>query len=97
MFKTIKWLPTPERDGEKYKDFVDVHGTEPNDSNVPSKLIKMTTASNDTPKPPFPLAYTRARKIVVCTECEFPRLLYTKYAMEKASLAIIDQYIDEIL
>ncbi|XP_058814678.1 uncharacterized protein LOC131678503 isoform X1 [Topomyia yanbarensis] len=97
IFNSLMWLHTPQPDGEKYKDFADVHGTEPNDDHVPSKQNSKSSSTTEQPKPPFPLSYTRARKIVICTDCEFPRLLHTKCAIDKTVAAEIDKYIDEKL
>lgn len=74
-----------------------VYGTEPNDAQVPSKQTSQIAAANNTRKPPFPLAFTRARKIVFCTECEFPGLFFTKFAMDKSTTAKIDEYPDTVL
>lgn len=97
IFESIKWLPSPELIGEKYSDFEDVFGNEPTNKDVPSLQPKKTDEHNKPAKPPFPLAHTRARYIVRCTECNFPRLLYSKYSLDKKQLTQIDLYFEEKL
>lgn len=96
-FDRIIWLPTPERIGDKYSSFFTVHGNEPNDMDVPSKTASRTIGISELPKANFPLAHTRARKIVFCTECQFPRLLYTQYALDKPDLLALDRYFEDKL
>lgn len=96
-FDKIVWLPTPTRFGDKFTDFISVHGSEPNDKDVPSKATGRIITGNELPKPNFSLAHTRARKIVFCTECNFPRLLYTQYALDKKELLALDRFLEEKL
>lgn len=97
-FDQIKWLPTPTPDGNmKYKSFDSVYGNDPSDECVPSKTGALAADENVQAKPTFPLAYTRARMIVTCTECCFPRLLYTKYALDKKEYAKLDQFFEDKL
>lgn len=82
---------------DNYKDFNSVHGNEPSDIDVPSKNTNKPAQHKDLPKAPFPLAYTRARMILTCTECDIPRLLYAKYAAEHNRITEIKEYFEEKL
>lgn len=96
-FDRIAWLPTPAVIGDKFAEFHSVYGQEPTDADVPSKNAARQDQVNDLPKAPFPLAHTRARMIVFCTECNFPRLLYSKYALDRETLSKLENFFEEKL
>lgn len=89
----MNWLPTPELKGDKYKSFDEVYGSEPNDAYQPSKT--KTSRGDSLPQPSFPLASTRARLIVNCTECKFPRVLYSRYSLNEKELFDTKRFFDE--
>ncbi|XP_062561268.1 uncharacterized protein LOC134225322 [Armigeres subalbatus] len=91
----IPWLPKPQLKGEKYEEFDEVYGTEPNDDCQPSKIKAMHSQEERLPHPSFALASTRARIIITCTECKFPRPLYSQYSMNKQQLMETERFFDK--
>lgn len=89
----INWLPTPQLHGDKYKSFEEVYGSEPNDEYQPSKT--KNTKERCLPQPSFPLDPTRARLIVAYTECNFPRLLYSRYSLKEQELKDTKRFFEE--
>lgn len=96
MFQKLKWLPTPIPDqlnSEKYIDFDNCYGKEPNDDYTPSKANKKT--ENTAKNAPFQLAHTRARMIIRCTDCKFPRLIYSQQKLKDNELLEIEKFLDD--
>lgn len=97
VFEKLSWLPTPTPDplnSDKFFDFESVYGNEPTDQNVPSKVSKKTDNSDVVQTAPFPLAFTRARMLVWCSSCGFPRLIYTQQKVKAEDLSAIKEFID---
>lgn len=81
IYNDIHFLPTPTLiSSEKYKEFEDVYGTEPSEKDRPS-LTRITTY-NLLNKADFQLQFTKARMVVKCRECYFPRLLNTRKKLQ---------------
>lgn len=94
VFDKILWCPTPHPLNDiNYKTFQDTHGTEPSDDFRPGKK---ETKNDEDKKPEFKLQPHRARKIVVCNECSFPRILYTKLQLKKNEMNILNDHLEDV-
>ena len=91
-FENLKWLPSPKMgiDG-KFKSFEDSYGEEPSDRDRPGK----NKAKSCDKKPTWQLQATKARMILVCSECQYPRLLYSLTKLTEDELGILMDYFED--
>lgn len=90
VFKDLHYLPAPIlQSSEKYFDFNDLYGQEPNEKDRPS--LQQIRKEKTVNKADFQLQVSKARIIVKCRECGFPRLLYSRKKLDtKEELEIRD-------
>ena len=94
-FATVKWLPSPEVSATnvgKYKSFDETYGTEPHNNDRPGQT---RSTSSSIAKAEFQLQPSRARMIVSCSECHFPRILYSKNKLSKDQLIVLEDYFED--
>lgn len=84
VFSGVKWLPTPildplHSDDEQYLSFDESYtGDDPNDDAQPGQSVTKS-AQYILPKPiRWKCSKQTARAILVCSDCERPRLLFAK-------------------
>lgn len=51
--------------------------------------------TNKLKTPPFPLAHTRARAIIWCSSCNFPRLIYSQQKLTAEDMECVDDFIEK--
>lgn len=93
VFADIHFLPAPLlKCSDKYQDFDDVYGQEPNERDRPS--LQRVCSDPKPIKPDFQLQASKARIIVKCVECEYPRLLYTRKKLDAVTKSQLADYLD---
>lgn len=91
-FSSLFWLPSPQLGlNGNYKTFEESYGTEPTDKDRPGNICH----NSKVPKPTWQLQPTRARKIICCSECFFPRIVYSKIQLSKKDLIKLDAHFEE--
>lgn len=91
-YEKLKWLPMPELGPNgSYASFENTYGNEPHDKNRPGHKKQ----NNKIKKPTWPLAPQRARMIIKCSECQFPRILYSKLKLTKLDTDKLNQFFDK--
>lgn len=94
IYNQLHWLPSPELNKitKKYKDFDEVYGNEPNDQDRPGR--KESTECTKKPTG-WQIATQRARLIVRCSQCNYPRVLFTKNKLSQKERLDIDEYFED--
>ena len=94
-FENVHWLPSPQlasTDSDKFKTFEETYGTEPTDDARPGRS-HLTHHKQE--KAEFQLAPQRARMIVCYSECNFPRLLYSKTKLAVDEMKQIREHFED--
>lgn len=90
-FKNLKWLPMPTLNSSgNYKSFDETYGDAPTDIDRPGRA-KIT---NKPKQLDWQISTFRARMIIKCTECEFPRILYSKLRLSPLDTELLTKYFE---
>jgi len=85
--------PTPAAVGEKYKSFQDTYRDAPTDEHVPS-LQNKDAAKIVLPTPPFSCISQYGRRVLFCTDCGKPRIIYSRKKLTESQQLAIDTYLE---
>lgn len=95
VFNEVAFLPAPKlKTEDKFYSFEELYGKEPDESDRPGATKKK---EHDICKPDFPLQVSKARIITICTECSFPRLLYTRKKLTTSEMMKVETFLDSNL
>lgn len=94
IFNDLNWLPSPKVDPVtgQYRSFEEVYGNEPNDDDRPGKTAE---SDNKTGPTGWSIATQRARIIRKCSECDFPRVLYSKNKLTPEEVHKLNDYFED--
>ena len=96
VFCDIHHLPDPIPDGDKYKDFEEVYGSQTSEKHRPS-LSSPGAKTHGMPFPPPSAQYAKNVKVVLqCGECLKWRVLYSKYSLKKDQREELEQLIEDL-
>ena len=77
IFDTLHHIPDPIRDGDVYKPFAEVYGTETTENDRPSLKSSAEKRGHGMPFNPSGQFASNVGKTLVCTECNKPRVTYS--------------------
>ena len=94
-FGSLCWMPTPTpaAAGERYKSFDETYGDVPTDDHVPS--LRDKEARIVLPTPPFSCISQYARRLLVCGDCNKPRILYSQRKLTESQTSSLDAHLDD--
>lgn len=95
VFCDIHHLPDPIPDGDKYKDFEEVYGSQTSEKHRPS----LSSPGGKTHGMPFPPSaqYAKNVKVVLqCGECLKWRFLYCKYSLKRDQREKLEQLVEDL-
>jgi len=100
-FKNVHWMPAPRlsrsRDASKvYMSFNECYVNEvPNDSARPGKKASAVNEELPQPDDSWNCKLQTARVVVWCSDCEKPRLLFSKIALDFDDKASLERALEE--
>ena len=99
--ESLHWLPMPEADTRSrkiWKSFEDLYCRDhfPTDADCPSTSAAHSSSQSSS-QLPFECTSTRIRSFICCTECDKPRLLYAKQALNEDEAHEVEAIKDEFL
>ena len=77
IFDTVHHLPDPVRDGDIYKAFSDVYGTSISEKDSPTLQSSAEKSDSGIPFSPSGQFAQNVARVLHCTECDKPRVLYS--------------------
>ena len=93
VFDKLHHLPDPTADGEHYKPFDDLYGTETSESELPS----LKNSLKESHGMPFSPNAQTARMLIMCSECLRPRVLYSKHKLTFCEEEAVQRSIQNLL
>ena len=90
VFDKLHHLPDSTADGEHYKPFDDLYGTETSES-------KLLSLKNSLKESPFSPNARTARMLIMCSECLRPRVLYSKHKLTFCEEEAVQRSIQNLL
>ena len=98
VYDQIKWLPDPQqKDGEEWKSFDEVYGTDTDDSKRPSLSQKPTSAKDMAYKASGLFTTAKVRGFVICSECGKRRCVFAKGQLTPAHLVALKRVQEDLL
>lgn len=95
VFSTIHHLPDPIPNGDKYKDFEEVYGTQTSENHRPS-LSSPGAKTHGMPFSPSAQYAKNVKVVLQCGECFKWRVLYSKYSLKKDQREELEQLIEDL-
>ena len=92
-YDQLHHVPDPTPNGEHYKPFEEIYGTETSEKHLPSLKAK----AKESHGMPFSPSAQTARLLVLCTECLKPRVLYSKQKLIFNEEEAVQRSIESIL
>ena len=93
IFKQLSFLPDPVATGEHYKPFEEVYGTLTTEKDRPS----MRPDEKKGHGIPFSPNAQTARRLVLCSECLKPRVVYVQHKLSYHDEPVLDRVLDSYL
>ena len=96
VFRDVHFLPDPEPDTSKehYKPFEQLYGTSTSERFCPS-LGMRGNSGHWLPFSPSAQTARNVKRVVTCSECSRPRVLYAAKKLDDSDNAMLDKHLEE--
>jgi hypothetical protein len=92
LFENLSHLPDPmPGDGERYKSFTDLYGQETSEKFRPTMKDSSNAGGTGMPFRPSSQFAKNVEMVVLCSQCEKPRVLYSKNVVRGAARTQLTQ------
>ena len=97
VFQSLHHIPDPVPNGDHYKDFAALYGTETSEQHKPSSKDNSGTKSHGMPFAPSAQYAKNVGTVIQCSECSKWRLMYTKSTLKKKQKLELEKNLQEVL
>ena len=97
IFDTLHHIPNPIREGDVYKPFSEVYGTETTEKDRPSLQSSAEKRVHGIPFNPSGQFAHNVGKTIRCTECDRPRVMYAARKVHFRDQSKLEAVLDDII
>lgn len=95
VFQSLHPIPDPVPQGDRYKDFTTLYGTETSEQHRPS-ITSSLAKSHGMPFPPSAQYAKNVKTVLQCDECSKWRLIYSKSALKVSQKSELESILLDI-
>ena len=96
IFSTLYHLPDPIPNGELYKPFMDVYGSETSEKHLPSLKEKEGKGHGIVGFNPSAQTSKNTGILLICSDCSKPRLVHSKKKLQPAEKLFIEALVETV-
>ena len=97
IFDIIHHLPDPVRDGDVYKKISNVYGTSTSEKDRPTLQSSAEKSNSGIPFNPSAQFARNIARVLHCTECDKPRVLYSSHKLLSQDGKVLDFTLSNVL